>query len=155
MFLPISYKKVNRLRTDKFLDAKLKGYEFISYISSKAECNNAIVGDNCFIFENNVIQPFTNIGDNCILWSGNHIGHHSTIKNNCFLASHVVISGGVTIGEYSFIGVNATIRDNVKIGRMNVIGAGSLILSDTDNNAVYSPKETEKSKVPSDRLRGI
>jgi sugar O-acyltransferase (sialic acid O-acetyltransferase NeuD family) len=155
MFIPISYKKVNKLRAEKFADAKAKGYEFVSYISSKATYYNTPVGENCFIFENNVIQPFTKIGDNCILWSGNHIGHHTTIEDHCFLASHVVVSGSVNIGEYSFLGVNATIRDNVKIGKENVIGADSLILTDTEDRAVYSPKETEKAKVPSNRLRGI
>jgi sugar O-acyltransferase (sialic acid O-acetyltransferase NeuD family) len=155
MFIPISYKKVNKLRAEKFADVKSKGYSCISYISSKATYYDTPVGENCFIFENNVIQPFTKIGDNCILWSGNHIGHHTTIEDHCFIASHVVISGSVTIGEYSFVGVNATIRDNIKVGKENVIGAGSLILNDTDERAVFSPKETEKSKVPSNRLRGI
>lgn len=155
MFIPISYKQVNKLRAEKFIDAKVKGYECVSYISSKATYYNTQIGENCFIFENNVIQPFTIIGDNCILWSGNHIGHHSTIEDHCFLASHVVVSGSVTVGEYSFIGVNATIRDNVKIGKENVIGAGSLILIDTEDRAVFSPKNTEKAKVPSNRLRGI
>lgn len=155
IFIPISYKKVNKIRTEKYKDAKKKGYSFVSYISSKAICYSDSIGENCFIFENNVIQPFTKIGNNCILWSGNHIGHHTTIEDNCFLASHVVVSGSVTIGEYSFIGVNATIRDNVKIGRENVIGASSLILSDTDDRAVFSPRETKKSKVSSNRLRGI
>ncbi|WP_150464655.1 acetyltransferase [Francisella sp. XLW-1] len=155
MFIPISYKKVNKLRADKFYDAKAKGYECVSYISSKAIYYNTPIGENCFIFENNVIQPYTKIGDNCVLWSGNHIGHHSSIGDHCFLASHIVVSGSVNIGEYSFIGVNATIRDNVDIGAENVIGAGSIILSDTDNKSVFSPKETEKSRVPSNRLRGI
>lgn len=155
LFIPISYKKVNKLRAEKFMDAKSKGYNFISYISSKATYYNTPVGENCFIFENNVIQPFTKIGDNCILWSGNHIGHHTTIEDHCFLASHVVVSGSVCIGEYSFLGVNATIRDNIKVGKENVIGANSLILTNTDDKAVFSAKETEKSKVPSNRLRGI
>jgi len=155
LFIPISYKKVNKLRAEKYMDAKSKGYECVSYISSKATYYGTPVGENCFIFENNVIQPFTKIGDNCILWSGNHIGHHTTIEDHCFLASHVVISGSVVVGEYSFIGVNATVRDNVTIGKENVIGAGSLILSDTEERAVFSPRETEKAKVPSNRLRGI
>lgn len=155
MFIPISYKKVNKLRAEKFIDAKEKGYTCISYISSKATYYNTPIGENCFIFEDNVIQPFTKIGNNCILWSGNHIGHHTTIEDHCFLASHVVVSGSVTIGEYSFLGVNATVRDNVKIGKENVIGASSVILSNTDDKAVFSPKETEKAKVPSNRLRGI
>jgi sugar O-acyltransferase (sialic acid O-acetyltransferase NeuD family) len=155
MFIPISYKKVNKLRAEKFTDVKAKGYQCISYISSKATYYNTSIGENCFIFENNVIQPFSKIGDNCILWSGNHIGHHTTIEDHCFLASHVVVSGSVTVGEYSFIGVNATIRDNVKIGKENVIGAGSLILADTQDRGVYSVGGTEVSKVPSNRLRGI
>jgi len=92
IFIPISYKKVNKLRAEKFRDAKEKGYNCVSYISSKATYYNTPVGENCFIFENNVIQPFTTIGDNCILWSGNHIGHHTTIEDHCFLASHVVVS---------------------------------------------------------------
>ena len=153
MFIPISYKKVNKLRAKKYLDAKTKGYECVSYISSKTTHYNTSVGENCFIFENNVIQPFTKIGDNCVLWSGNHVGHHTTIEDHCFLASHVVISGSVTVGEYSFIGVNATIRDNIQIGKENIIGAGSIILSDTGYREVFSPKGTEKSRVPSNRIR--
>jgi len=155
LFIPISYKKVNKLRAEKFYDAKLKGYECVSYISSKAMYYNTQVGENCFIFESNVIQPCVTIGDNCIIWSGNHIGHHTTIEDHCFLASHVVISGGVNVGEYSFLGVNATIRDNVNIGKRNVIGAGAVILSNTDDESVYSPKESEKLKVPSNKLRGF
>lgn len=155
LFIPISYKKVNKLRAEKYYNAKERGYSFISYISSKAAYYGTPVGENTFIFENNVIQPFTSIGNNCIIWSGNHIGHHSVIKDHCFLASQIVVSGAVTVEEYTFIGVNATLRDNIKIGKENVIGAGSVILKDTQDREVYSPGGTEKLKVPSNRLRGI
>ena len=155
MFIPISFNKINQVRAKKFEEAKIKGYGFISYISSKATYYNTPVGENCFIFENNVIQPYTKIGDNCILWSGNHIGHNTIIEDHCFLASHIVISGNVTIGENSFIGVNAAIRDNIQIGKSNVIGASSLILSNTDDNSVFSSTQTEKARVPSNRLRSI
>lgn len=155
MFLPISYKKINKIRAEKFTDAKKKGYNLISYISSKTTYYNTPIGENCFIFENNLIQPHTIIGNNCILWSGNHIGHHSTIEDHCFLASHVVVSGNVNIGEFSFVGVNATIRDNIKIGKENIIGASSLILGDTPDKAVFSPRQTEKAKFPSSKLKGI
>ena len=155
MFIPISYKKVNQLRAEKYHQAKSMGYTCVSYISTKACYYGTPVGENCFIFENNVIQPFTEIGDNCILWSGNHIGHHTKIGDHCFLASHVVVSGAVEISDHTFIGVNATIRDNVKIGKANVIGAGSLILSDTGDMSVFSTDGAKKSKVPSNRLRGI
>jgi len=156
LFIPLSYTKVNKLREEKFLKAKEKGYKFTSYISPNATvASNTKIGDNCFIFEDNTIQPFVTIDDNCILWSGNHIGHHSIIRANCFIASHAVISGGVEVGENTFIGVNATLRDHIKIGKSNVIGAGALILTDTEDNKVYMDTATEASKVPSSRLRGI
>jgi len=146
LFLPISYKKFNQIRAKKYLEAKTKGYSFISYISSKATYYNTPVGENCFIFENNVIQPFTEIGDNCILWSGNHIGHHSKIGNHCFLASHIVVSGKVEIGDYTFIGVNATIADNLIIGKHNIIGAGALVIKNTQDNTIIRGLLGELSK---------
>lgn len=156
LFIPLSYTKVNQLREQKFLEAKEKGYNFISYIHPKATvASNAIVGENCFIFEDNTIQPFVTIESNCILWSGNHVGHHSTIRENCFIASHAVIAGGCEIGKNTFIGVNVTLRDHIKIGKSNVIGAGALILSNTEDNKVYMATPTEASRVPSHRLRGL
>ena len=156
MFIPLGYTKVNQFRQQKFSEAKAKGYDFISYISPNATvAKNAKIGKNCFIFEDNTIQPYVTIEDNCILWSGNHIGHHTTIRENCFIASHVVVSGGVEVGKNTFIGVNATLRDHIKIGRANVIGAGALMLGDTEDNKVYMENATEASRVPSSRLRSI
>ena len=156
LFIPLSYAQVNKLREKKFIEARNKGYDFISYIHPKANISsNANIGKNCFIFEDNTIQPYVTIEDNCILWSGNHIGHHSTIKANCFITSHVVISGGCEIGENTFIGVNATLKNHIKVGKSNVIGASALILNNTEDNKVFMEKGTEASKVPSDRLRKI
>lgn len=155
LFMPISYKKVNKIRADRYLKAKEKGYSFISYISPRSTYYNTPVGENCFIFENNVIQPFTEIGNNVIMWSGNHLGHHSKIGDHCFIASHVVVSGGVVIKPYCFIGVNATIRDNITVGAESVVGAGSLILQNVAPRSVISPGATPISKVLSDRLKGI
>jgi sugar O-acyltransferase (sialic acid O-acetyltransferase NeuD family) len=155
MFVPMSPAKMNTLRAQKYFEAKEKGYSFVTYISSKATYYNTPVGENCFIFENNVIQPFTSIGNNVILWSGNHIGHHGRIEDHCFIASHAVISGHVAIKKYSFLGVNCTIRDGVTIAESTFVGAGSLILEDTDETGVYPGIKTEKSKVPSHKLRGM
>lgn len=156
MFIPLSYKKVNQLRKQKYLEAKKLGYSFISYISPHSfVAENATIGENCFIFEDNTIQPFVKIGNNCILWSGNHIGHHSIIEDHCFIASHFVISGGCVIGESTFIGVNATFRDHIKIGKSNVIGAGALIMQDTKDYQVYIAKATEPASIKSDKIRNI
>lgn len=138
MFVPVSYRRRNKVREAKYNDAKSKGYELISYVSSRAVTwPGLVIGGNCFIFESNVIQPFVQIGDNVILWSGNHIGHHSHIGDHCFIASHVVVSGSVVIEPYCFLGVNATIRDGITIARECIIGAGSLILENTEPRGVY------------------
>jgi len=156
MFVPISYRNVNKVRAEKYDQSKAKGYELISYICSKAVTwPQLAVGDNCFIFESNVIQPFVEIGNNVTLWSGNHIGHHSKIKDHCFIASHVVISGSVTIEPYCFLGVNATVRDGITIARECVIGAGALILKHTRERGVYIGRPAEFFPKPSDELTSI
>ena len=156
MFIALSYSGLNEIRKQKYLAAKALGYKLASYVSSRcAALNDGAIGENCFILENNTIQPFVTIGNNVTLWSGNHIGHHSTIRDHCFVASHVVISGGVEIGESCFVGVNATLRDHIKVGSKCVIGAGVLLLSDAAPEGVYISRETERSKVPSSRLRKI
>ncbi len=156
LFVALSYSKLNRIRKEKYLAAKAKGYKVTSFISSKATVlNGGQIGENCFIFEDNTIQPFVKIGNNVTLWSGNHIGHHSAIKDHTFIASHVVVSGGVEIGEQCFIGVNATLRDHIKIGDRCVIGAGTLILADTEPDGLYIGKATERSELPSSGLKRI
>jgi sugar O-acyltransferase (sialic acid O-acetyltransferase NeuD family) len=155
-FVALSYARVNALRRDKYLALKQAGYAMASYVSSRASIlNDHAIGENCFILEDNTVQPFVRIGDNVTLWSGNHIGHHSTIASHTFIASHVVVSGGVQIGEACFIGVNATLRDHIRIGEQCVIGAGALLLEDAEARGVYLGPATERSRVPSNRLRGI
>jgi sugar O-acyltransferase (sialic acid O-acetyltransferase NeuD family) len=156
LFVALSYSKMNTVRKNKCQAAKEKGYRLPSYVSSKATTfRDFQCGENCFILEDNTIQPFVKIGNNVTLWSGNHIGHHSVIEDNVFITSHVVVSGGVIVGENSFIGVNSTLRDHIKMGNDTLIGAGSLVLKDTEPFGVYMGNPAEKSKVPSNRLRRI
>ena len=67
----------------------------------------------------------------------------------------MVISGGVEIGEQCFIGVNATLRDHIKVGDRCVLGASSLLLGDAEPEGVYLGLATERSRVPSSRLRKL
>ncbi|MDH4872497.1 acetyltransferase [Pseudomonas sp. BN515] len=156
IFVALGYSKLNQIRKEKYLAAKALGYRVASYISSHATVlNEDRIGENCFVLEDNTIQPFVTIGNNVTLWSGNHIGHHSTIHDHCFIASHVVISGGVVVNESCFIGVNATLRDHITVGELSVIGAGALLLADVAPEGVYIGSATERAKVPSTRLRKL
>jgi sugar O-acyltransferase (sialic acid O-acetyltransferase NeuD family) len=153
MFVAIGYGKMNRLRAEKFAAAKALGYTMARYVSSKAiTWPDLTIGENSFVMEANVIQPFASIGADTIIWSGNHIGHHARIGDHCFLASHIVVSGDVEIGDQCFIGVNATLRNGVKVAPRCLIGASALIVKDTKPDEVYAPPATEASRVPSSRI---
>jgi sugar O-acyltransferase (sialic acid O-acetyltransferase NeuD family) len=153
LFVAVGYKKLNSVRREKMAAARRKGFKLASYVSSRASTwQDLELGENSVVMEANVIQPFVRIGSGVILWSGNHIGHHSTIGDYNFVASHVVVSGNVIIGESCFVGVNSTIRDGVRVGDRCIIGAGSLLMRDTGDDEVYSPKGTMPSPVPSSRV---
>jgi sugar O-acyltransferase (sialic acid O-acetyltransferase NeuD family) len=156
LFVPISFKRMSHARADKLDEGKARGYEVVSYVNSKAttfadfEC-----GENCFILEDNTIQPYVTIGRNVVMWSGNHIGHHTVIEDHVMITSQVVISGACRIGEHSFFGVNATVRDETVVGRETIVGAGTAIMADTEPFSVYKVKGTEPAGFRSDQLRSL
>lgn len=155
-FAAMSYAKLNAVRAEKVAAARAMNYKIASYLSSRATVFPGFeLKENCFILEDNTIQPYARIGANVTLWSGNHIGHHSVIEDDVFMASHVVISGATRIGQGCFIGVNVTVRDHLTIGQKCVFGAGALVLEDQPDFAVVAPRGTERAKVPSNRLRSL
>ena len=137
LFAPMTGVRMNNSRMEIYNQGKRLGYTFISYISSKATTFNNVIGENCFILEDNTIQPYTSIGNNVILWSGNHIGHHGRIGDHVFFTSHVVMSGHCDIQDRSWIGVNATLRDGIVVGEGSLIAMGSVITKNTDSNGFY------------------
>jgi len=138
MFVAVGYTDLNRLRARFFKESKEKGYTLVSYVSSRSFVwRNVEIGENCFIFEDNTIQPFVKIGNNVTLWSGNHIGHHSIIEDNCFISSHVVVSGFCRIGTNSFLGVNSSLSHRTTIARDNIIAMGAVVTKDTEPERIY------------------
>jgi sugar O-acyltransferase (sialic acid O-acetyltransferase NeuD family) len=153
LFVALSSGKLNRNRAQVYLNLKDQGYQFASYVSSKAFVwQNVRIGENCFILEDNTLQPFVEVGDNVTLWSGNHIGHRSIIGDHCFISSHCVISGFCKIESFCFLGVNCTLEDHVKVEKDNFIGAGALIQKTTKEKSFYQKKQTELSKINTYRL---
>ena len=152
-FAPMTYRKMNNDRKAIYEQAKAKGYSFISYISSKTTIfDNVEIGENCFILEDNTIQPFVKIGNNVVLWSGNHIGHHSTIKDHVFLA-RVIISGNCIVENNCFLGANATVKDFTHIGEYTFVSMGAKITENTEPFSVYSETESKKLNMSSLKLR--
>lgn len=149
-FVAISYTQLNRVRTRLYYATKRKGYECVSYVSSRAFVwHNVEIGENCFILENNVLQYRVHIGNNVVLWSGNHVGHQTIIKDHNFISSHVVISGYCEIGESCFCGVNSCFADHIKVARDCLVGMGAVVNKDTEERKVYRGNPAKPSSVDS------
>lgn len=148
-FAPMSGHKMNRSRAAIYHEIKRKGYTCISYISSKVSRFNNTIGENCFILEDNTLQPFTNIGNNVVLWSGNHIGHHGRIHDHVMFTSHVVMSGHCIVEPYSFFGVNATLRDGITIAEGSLIAMSASVTASTEPWNIYKGVPAKKTGVSS------
>lgn len=152
VFVALSYRHLNRLRAQKVAECKALGYRLTSYVSTRiTSWSDLEVGENCFILEQQNIQPYCKIGNNVFLWSGNHIGHHSVIEDNCYVTSHVVISGNCRIGQGSFLGVNATLRDGITLGPECFVAMNAAVNNDLEEGSMVM---TQGSKViPADDRR--
>jgi len=156
MFVAIGYTQLNRVRANQVIAARAKSYELVSYVASANKTwPNLEYGQNCFIMENNIIQPYVHIQDNVIIWSGSLISHGVEIHRNTFIAAHVVIGGNTQIGENVFIGMNATIKDKISIASHSLIGAGALILKDTQEFGAYVTHATPLSSISAERLQSL
>ena len=153
VFVATVYTQLNRLRARLAQAAKARGYRLASFVSPRAFVwRNVQLGEHCFVFEDNTVQPFVTIGDNVVLWSGNHIGHHSLIESNCFVSSHVVISGFCTIGANSFLGVNATVANNITVGRDNWVGPNTALMKDTPDGTLFKTEQPEPARISAPRF---
>ncbi len=156
VYAALTYGQMNRVRQRLVGEAKAKGFALASYVSSRAFVwHNVELGEHCFIFEDNTVQPFVRVGSNCVMWSGNHIGHHTTIGDNVFIASHAVISGSVRIGDNSFIGVNATIVNDIEIGNDCWLGPHVVVTRSVENETFLKPARSEKREGSTLEMFGV
>jgi acetyltransferase-like isoleucine patch superfamily enzyme len=138
MYITISYNKMNRLREVKYKTAKVMGNTPVYNISSRyTYLSQFPLGDHCFLYKNNTIQPFIKLGSNIVFSRRNPIGHHIEIEDHNFLTTQVVISDRCHIGPNCIIGSNATLRDGIRIRRETLIGFGSMSMKDTIEKGVY------------------
>lgn len=144
-FVPMTHDRMNKSREAIYRAVKNKGYACISYVSSRAiVSDNVMIGENCFILENNTLQPFVYIGNNVVLWTGGSIAHHSKVHDHVFIAAQVVISGHCEVEPYCFIGVNAVLKEGTKLGEGTFVSMSGVIMKDTKP---YSVHKTNSSKV--------
>jgi sugar O-acyltransferase (sialic acid O-acetyltransferase NeuD family) len=153
IFVAIGYSRQNKLRSEKLLESKKKGYSIISYIHPNSGVpSDLIYGENCFIMNDVHIHPHVSIGDNVFIWSGTIICHHSSIGNNCWFTSGVNIAGNATIGSNCFFAINSTVTNDVKVGNRCLIGANALVNKDVSDGSVMIEAATKKYALDSDKF---
>ena len=154
MFVAVSYRQMNQVRKRKYVHARALGYRLAHYVSARAYTPEGFTpGDNSFVMEGAIVQPFASIGSNSFIWTGSHVGHHSRIGDHCFVAPRAAISGNVTVRDECFIGINATLRDGITIAPRCLIGAGAVVTSDTRPDGVYAAESAAVRRAPSFRVK--
>ena len=147
LLVSLGYQLINGLRRQRYEWAQQQGYEFVTYISSRASTwPDLRVGQNSLVYEGAIIQPFASIGNNVIIRSAAHISHHCQVADHVFVAAGATLGGNVHIGEQSFIGVGAVLRDGLRIAERSFIGAGAVVVADTEPDGVYLGNPARKGK---------
>lgn len=156
MFVAVGYEELNELRARKYSEAKRKGYELISYVSTESGMiGDRDIGDNCLIMENVCVQPHARIGNDVFVWSGALIAHHCEIGDHCWITSHASIAGSTKIGSHCFIGINATIGHEVTVGAHSLVGAGTRVTKSIAEKSVLIAADTERYRLDSERFLAI
>lgn len=153
MFIAIGYVQNNKLRADRYLQAKKLGYKLINFISPRSIIfPESVVGENCFIGHFTSISPNAKIGNDVVIGNGCDIAHDVIISDHCFISSNVTISGGVNIGSYCYFATGSKIRNKINIGKECVIGAGATLLENAEDKSVYLGEPATLLPISSDKL---
>jgi sugar O-acyltransferase (sialic acid O-acetyltransferase NeuD family) len=151
--IAVGFRRVNGVRAEKYFQAKEKGYELLTYVSSRAlRWPDLIIGDNCWILEHTILHPFVTIGNDVYLGSACHIGHNSTIGDHTFMAGLAGLAGAVRVGTHCFFGIHCTLRNGITIADRCVIGAGATVLRSTRERGVYVAHQATLLPTPSEAL---
>lgn len=156
LFVAVGVTRVNRMRAERVAQAREKGYDLVSFVSSRAIVwPDLRVGANTAIMEGCIIQPFARVGDGVTVGPGTTIGHDGDIGDHVFIGLRASLSGDVVVEPYAILGANCTVRDRVRIARSSVVGAGVTIHRDTEVGGVYVGPRAERLRLPSDKLPRI
>lgn len=142
MFIAVGPSKMNLFREKKCVEAKEKGYTLISYVSKSAVCDSAL-GENCFVADFAVINPFVEIGNNNYFFEGVIVCNKAQIMDNCYIAPRVTVSSFSVIQSNSILGTGSIVKTKVVVGKESLIGASCYISKNTLEKSVYGEKCSE------------
>ncbi|MFG1417578.1 acetyltransferase [Xanthobacter sp. V0B-10] len=152
---PLSFRRLNAFRRSRYEEGRARGYSFATFVHPSCSNHADKIGENCFILENNTLQPFVTIGDNVIMWSNNHIGHHSKIGDHCFLSSQIGLSSNVVIEPGCFLSGQVGIEYGVTVGADSYLGTCTFIAKSLPRESVVRIEGSPVAPYSSMRLRRL
>lgn len=152
---PLSYQRLNEFRRERHQEGRARGYAYASFVHPGSHVYTTDIAENCFILENNVIQPYARIGAGVIIWSGNHIGHHVAIGDYCFLASQIGLGGNSRIGKGCFLAGKVGVESDVEVGDACFLDTGVLVKKDLPAESVVRSRTSPVASYPSSRLKRL
>lgn len=110
----------------------------------------AVIGENCNINANVLLENDVEIGDNCTLKSGVQIWDGIKLGNNVFIGPNVTFTNDsrprskvypssflkTIVSDNVSIGANATILPGITLGKFVLVGAGSVVTKDVPDRAL-------------------
>jgi acetyltransferase-like isoleucine patch superfamily enzyme len=142
LFIAIGPSKMNSVREEKFNMAKSMGYTLASFVSKNAVCDSRI-GENCFVADFAVVNPFVTLGSNTFVWEYSFLGNDSIVGNNCFISPRSTVSTFSEIKDNCVLGTASVVKTRVVVDTRSLIGAHSYISRDTPAFSVFGEKQSE------------
>lgn len=153
MISSVGFIDMNELREKKYLEAKEKGYEFVSYIDKSVQIHDEVeIEENCVIFDFVCIHPGSKIKKGTFISGNVNIGHDCTIEPYNWINAGVSMAGGCHVGKGCFFGVNSSLANGIKLGERNFIAAGAVINKDTKDNEVYISEPAQLFRLDSKKF---
>lgn len=153
---PISYRRLNEFRRDRYFEGKARGYNYASFIHPSCVIDAKEIGEHCFILAGTVIEPYTTIGNNAVVWGRTYMGHHTVVADHCFISGEVVIGAATRVGERSFLGIRAGTIPGITIGDGCLVSAGAFVTKSIPPGSVVRRAERLSiAPVPADRIRRL
>lgn len=151
LFIAVGPSRMNALREGRFAEAKRKGYRLASYVSPRAVLASR-VGENSFVADMVVINPFVSIGDDNFFYDGVICSNESTIGSHCYFSPRSYVGTFCSVGNNSVLGVGSILKPGVVVARQTLVGASCYITADTEEGGVYGEKGSKLYGCISDKV---
>ncbi len=142
IFVAMEWNRLNADRRRHYERLKSCGYKFANIISPHALIHGKLVGNNCWICDNVVVENDAVVCDDVFIKPGAIVQHNTIIHSHCFVGAHTTLAGNVSVGEQSYLGVSSVVFNRVTIGKKCIVGGGVVMKRNLpDYSIIKTPNE--------------